>query len=176
MCGGGHGLRDPQAACPSPRRGALHLPSGRPAGVSGRTSRLGRGLWEAWPFMSCLVDWGVPSGKGFILAPSGQLLSRESPEAFSAPRVPRALPSAVQSGPWGGWGQVEAAGGRWGQGAQAPDSVRHPPRLPQLACGVLWLSGYGPIWSQNATDLLSSSLTLLEQLGPTVSKLQGAPR
>uniref|UniRef100_A0A8I3NYX2 protein-tyrosine-phosphatase n=1 Tax=Canis lupus familiaris TaxID=9615 RepID=A0A8I3NYX2_CANLF len=36
-----------------------------------------------------------------------------------------------------------------------------------LACGVLWLSGYGPIWSQNATDLLSSSLTFLEQLGPT---------
>ncbi|CAK7315401.1 Tyrosine-protein phosphatase non-receptor type 5 [Vulpes lagopus] len=35
-----------------------------------------------------------------------------------------------------------------------------------LACGVLWLSGYGPIWSQNAADLLSSSLTLLEQLGP----------
>lgn len=27
-----------------------------------------------------------------------------------------------------------------------------------LACGMLWLSGYGPIWSQNAT--------LLEQLGP----------
>ncbi|VCX22519.1 unnamed protein product [Gulo gulo] len=35
-----------------------------------------------------------------------------------------------------------------------------------LACGVIWLSGYGPIWSQNATDLLSSLLTLLEQLGP----------
>ncbi|KAF5918909.1 hypothetical protein HPG69_005950 [Diceros bicornis minor] len=35
-----------------------------------------------------------------------------------------------------------------------------------LACGMLWLSGYGPLWSQNATDLLSSSLTLLEQLGP----------
>ncbi|XP_044894982.1 tyrosine-protein phosphatase non-receptor type 5 isoform X2 [Felis catus] len=35
-----------------------------------------------------------------------------------------------------------------------------------LACGVLWLSGYGPIWSQNATDLISSLLTLPEQLGP----------
>jgi len=35
-----------------------------------------------------------------------------------------------------------------------------------LACGVLWLSGYGPVWSQNATDLISSLLTLLEQLGP----------
>ena len=49
------------------------------------------------------------------------------------------------------------------------------PRPPQLACGMLWLSGYGPIWSQNATDLISSVLTLLEQLGPSVSKLQGAP-
>nr|XP_030720809.1 tyrosine-protein phosphatase non-receptor type 5 isoform X1 [Globicephala melas] len=36
-----------------------------------------------------------------------------------------------------------------------------------LACGMLWLSGYGPIWSQNATDLISSVLTLLEQLGPS---------
>ncbi|XP_011376067.1 tyrosine-protein phosphatase non-receptor type 5 isoform X3 [Pteropus vampyrus] len=35
-----------------------------------------------------------------------------------------------------------------------------------LACGMLWLSGYGPIWSQNATDLFSSLLALLEQLGP----------
>ncbi|XP_057605318.1 tyrosine-protein phosphatase non-receptor type 5 [Hippopotamus amphibius kiboko] len=35
-----------------------------------------------------------------------------------------------------------------------------------LACGMLWLSGYGPIWSQNATDLVSSVLTLLEPLGP----------
>ncbi|XP_044922074.1 tyrosine-protein phosphatase non-receptor type 5 isoform X1 [Mustela lutreola] len=35
-----------------------------------------------------------------------------------------------------------------------------------LACGVIWLSGYGPIWSQNATDLLSSLFTLPEQLGP----------
>lgn len=35
-----------------------------------------------------------------------------------------------------------------------------------LACGMLWLSGYGPTWSQNATDLSSSLLTLLEQLGP----------
>ncbi|XP_070129528.1 tyrosine-protein phosphatase non-receptor type 5 isoform X1 [Equus caballus] len=36
-----------------------------------------------------------------------------------------------------------------------------------LACGMLWLSGYCPLWSQNATDLLSSLLALLEQLGPT---------
>ncbi|XP_060033034.1 tyrosine-protein phosphatase non-receptor type 5 isoform X2 [Erinaceus europaeus] len=35
-----------------------------------------------------------------------------------------------------------------------------------LACGVLWFSGYGPIWSQNATDLVSSLFTLLKQLGP----------
>uniref|UniRef100_A0A8D1M437 protein-tyrosine-phosphatase n=2 Tax=Sus scrofa TaxID=9823 RepID=A0A8D1M437_PIG len=36
-----------------------------------------------------------------------------------------------------------------------------------LACGMLWLSGYGPFWSQNATDLISSVLSLLEQLGPS---------
>lgn len=36
---------------------------------------------------------------------------------------------------------------------------------------MLWLSGYGPFWSQNATDLISSVLSLLEQLGPSVSKL-----
>nr|KAF6467293.1 protein tyrosine phosphatase non-receptor type 5 [Rousettus aegyptiacus] len=40
-----------------------------------------------------------------------------------------------------------------------------------LACGMLWLSGYGPIWSQNATDLFSSLLTLLEQLGSMVRSL-----
>ncbi|XP_021119567.1 tyrosine-protein phosphatase non-receptor type 5 isoform X2 [Heterocephalus glaber] len=38
-----------------------------------------------------------------------------------------------------------------------------------LACGVLWFSGYGHIWLQNATDLLCTSLTLLTQLGPTAS-------
>ncbi|KAL0629213.1 Tyrosine-protein phosphatase non-receptor type 5 [Plecturocebus cupreus] len=36
-----------------------------------------------------------------------------------------------------------------------------------LACGVLWFSGYGHIWSQNATNLVSSLLMLLKQLGPT---------
>ncbi|XP_016873923.1 tyrosine-protein phosphatase non-receptor type 5 isoform X1 [Homo sapiens] len=36
-----------------------------------------------------------------------------------------------------------------------------------LACGVLWFSGYGHIWSQNATNLVSSLLTLLKQLEPT---------
>ncbi|MBZ3883159.1 Tyrosine-protein phosphatase non-receptor type 5 [Sciurus carolinensis] len=36
-----------------------------------------------------------------------------------------------------------------------------------LACGVLWFSGYGHIWLQNATDLILSSLTILKQLGPT---------
>ncbi|XP_073898908.1 tyrosine-protein phosphatase non-receptor type 5 isoform X4 [Castor canadensis] len=35
-----------------------------------------------------------------------------------------------------------------------------------LACGALWLSGHGHTWLQNATDLISSSLTLLNQLGP----------
>lgn len=43
------------------------------------------------------------------------------------------------------------------------------PWLPQLACGVLWLSGYGSVWSQNASDVASSSLALLRQLGPMVS-------
>lgn len=117
--------------------------------------------------------WGgrVPSGKGFLLAPLSQLFSRERSQA---------LAPAAQSGPWGarlrlkgssrGWGD----GGIWEQGAQAPGSVCCP-RPPQLACGMLWLSGYGPIWSQNATDLISSVLTLLEQLGPSVSTLQGAP-
>lgn len=62
----------------------------------------------------------------------------------------------------------------WGQGAQAPNSVLSP-WLPQLACGVLWFSGYGPIWLQSAADLISSLFTLLQQLGPTVSELQGAP-
>ncbi|XP_010613413.1 tyrosine-protein phosphatase non-receptor type 5 isoform X1 [Fukomys damarensis] len=38
-----------------------------------------------------------------------------------------------------------------------------------LACGVLWFSGYGHIWLQNATDLFCTSLTLLTQLGPTAS-------
>ncbi|EHA97456.1 Tyrosine-protein phosphatase non-receptor type 5 [Heterocephalus glaber] len=38
-----------------------------------------------------------------------------------------------------------------------------------LACVVLWFSGYGHIWLQNATDLLCTSLTLLTQLGPTAS-------
>ncbi|XP_073898906.1 tyrosine-protein phosphatase non-receptor type 5 isoform X2 [Castor canadensis] len=37
-----------------------------------------------------------------------------------------------------------------------------------LACGALWLSGHGHTWLQNATDLISSSLTLLNQLGPVV--------
>ncbi|XP_011943974.1 PREDICTED: tyrosine-protein phosphatase non-receptor type 5 isoform X3 [Cercocebus atys] len=36
-----------------------------------------------------------------------------------------------------------------------------------LACGVLWFSGYGHVWAQNATNLVSSLLTLLKQLGPT---------
>lgn len=36
-----------------------------------------------------------------------------------------------------------------------------------LACGVLWFSGYGHAWSQNARDLISSLLTLLKQLGAT---------
>lgn len=47
-----------------------------------------------------------------------------------------------------------------------------------LACGVLWFSGYGPIWLQSAADLISSLLTLLQQLGqlgPMVSELRGAP-
>nr|XP_037855512.1 tyrosine-protein phosphatase non-receptor type 5 isoform X6 [Chlorocebus sabaeus] len=49
--------------------------------------------------------------------------------------------------------------------------VQEPPcrarlRL-QLACGVLWFSGYGHVWAQNATNLVSSLLTLLKQLGPT---------
>ncbi|XP_076964670.1 tyrosine-protein phosphatase non-receptor type 5 [Callospermophilus lateralis] len=35
-----------------------------------------------------------------------------------------------------------------------------------LACGVLWFSGYGHIWLQNATEVILSSLTLLKQLGP----------
>ncbi|XP_055986886.1 tyrosine-protein phosphatase non-receptor type 5 [Sorex fumeus] len=35
-----------------------------------------------------------------------------------------------------------------------------------LAGGVLWLSGYGPDWTQNASDLASSWLALLRQLGP----------
>ncbi|KAM7330802.1 hypothetical protein ACRRTK_009991 [Alexandromys fortis] len=35
-----------------------------------------------------------------------------------------------------------------------------------LACGVLWLSGHGHSWLQNTTDLISSSLTLLNHLGP----------
>ncbi|XP_012381105.1 tyrosine-protein phosphatase non-receptor type 5 isoform X2 [Dasypus novemcinctus] len=33
-----------------------------------------------------------------------------------------------------------------------------------LACGVLWLTGYGPVWSQNATNLISSMERLV--LGP----------
>ena len=40
---------------------------------------------------------------------------------------------------------------------------------------MLWLSGFGPIWTQNTTDVVSSALTFLERLGPSVSKLQGAP-
>lgn len=60
-------------------------------------------------------------------------------------------------------------------GARSPSSeLSLLPRLPQLACGVLWLSGYGHIWLQNATDLILSSLTILKQLAPTVSKLWGA--
>ncbi|XP_042133173.1 tyrosine-protein phosphatase non-receptor type 5 isoform X1 [Peromyscus maniculatus bairdii] len=35
-----------------------------------------------------------------------------------------------------------------------------------LACGVLWLSGHGHSWLQNTTDLISSSFTLLNHLGP----------
>lgn len=62
----------------------------------------------------------------------------------------------------------------WGQGGQTPNSVCWP-RPPQLACGMLWLSGFGPIWTQNTTDVVSSALTFLERLGPVVSKLQGAP-
>lgn len=42
-----------------------------------------------------------------------------------------------------------------------------------LACGVLWLSGHGHSWLQNTTDLISSSLTLLNHLGPVVSKPWG---
>ncbi|EHH23047.1 Tyrosine-protein phosphatase non-receptor type 5 [Macaca mulatta] len=38
-----------------------------------------------------------------------------------------------------------------------------------LACGVLWFCGYGHVWAQNATNLVSSLLTLLKQLGPTVN-------
>lgn len=61
-----------------------------------------------------------------------------------------------------------------GAGAECLGSELSPlPRPPQLACGVLWFSGYGHAWSQNARDLISSLLTLLKQLGATVSKLQG---
>ncbi|XP_032749454.1 tyrosine-protein phosphatase non-receptor type 5 [Rattus rattus] len=35
-----------------------------------------------------------------------------------------------------------------------------------LACGVLWLSGHGHSWLQTTTDLVSSSLTVLNHLGP----------
>lgn len=57
-------------------------------------------------------------------------------------------------------------------GRQEPRHQTQPATPPpQLACGMLWLSGYSPLWSQNATDLLSSLLALLEQLGPTVSQL-----
>lgn len=70
---------------------------------------------------------------------------------------------------------MSSAGGNGGKEPRLHTQSSHP-WLPQLACGVLWLSGYSPGWSQNATDLLSSLLTLLEQLGPMVSKLQGASR
>ncbi|KAF4009639.1 hypothetical protein G4228_001265 [Cervus hanglu yarkandensis] len=32
---------------------------------------------------------------------------------------------------------------------------------------MLWLSGFGPIWTQNTTDVVSSTLTFLERLGPS---------
>uniref|UniRef100_F7DT35 protein-tyrosine-phosphatase n=1 Tax=Macaca mulatta TaxID=9544 RepID=F7DT35_MACMU len=44
-----------------------------------------------------------------------------------------------------------------------------------LACGVLWFCGYGHVWAQNATNLVSSLLTLLKQLGPTVWHLLRTP-
>ena len=58
--------------------------------------------------------------------------------------------------------QVEVSSPGRDIGVRSPGSELNP--LSQLACGRLWLSGYGPVWLQNAT--------LLEQLGPTVSKLR----
>ncbi|KAF6105747.1 protein tyrosine phosphatase non-receptor type 5 [Phyllostomus discolor] len=52
--------------------------------------------------------------------------------------------------------QVEVSSLGRETGAKSPGSELNP--LSQLACGMLWLSGYGPVWLQNAT--------LLEQLGP----------
>lgn len=72
-------------------------------------------------------------------------------------------------------GQVEAEGKLCGWEYRGEEPKPNSVRLSQLACGMLWLSGYGPIWSQNATDLFSSLLTLLEQLGSMVSKLWRSP-
>eukprot|EP00073_Rattus_norvegicus_P019649 XP_006229317.1 PREDICTED: tyrosine-protein phosphatase non-receptor type 5 isoform X3 [Rattus norvegicus] len=44
-----------------------------------------------------------------------------------------------------------------------------------LACGVLWLSGHGHSWLQTTTDLIFSSLTVLNHLGPAVWHLLKTP-
>lgn len=118
--------------------------------------------------------WGgeIPSGRGFILAPSSQLFCRGRPEAFSMHEAPGLFPQPC-SLDFGGLGEAAGELCRGNTGARSPGSKLSS--SPQLACGVIWLSGYGPIWSQNATDLLSSLFTLPEQLGPMVSKLQELP-
>lgn len=167
-------LRDselrPSGRLPQPKTGALHLPSGRPAGSLGdfpsRERSLGNLAW--WAGGSPLgraLSWlpRVSSSPGRVLRPPLH------------PEFPGLFPQLCSLDLGGVGGKLRLQGEDGGQEPKL-QTQSVPPLAAQLACGVLWLSGYGPIWSQNAADLLSSSLTLLEQLGPMVSKRQGAPR